>query len=146
MAECPYCSGPVDDGDRFCPRCGERQTDCGDREGVFDPAVVQYLDGVRNGARTFETDSPHHDRFETQLRAAVEDFATLAGTGVDLRAVLNVETLPDLTDPVDPGADTDAATRQVVGLAVLFGLATAGFDSVEGDELLAYDHLLRESL
>lgn len=144
MAECPYCSGPIEQGDRYCPRCGERQTDLEPRAGFLDPEVVQYLDGVRNGARTFDPDSPYHDRFEEQLAAAIGDFSHLAGVEFDLRPVLDLEDLPTDRQPVDPATEADDGTRQLLGLAVLLGLVADAFPETGVDELLAYDRQLRE--
>lgn len=138
MAECPYCSASLTESDRYCPRCGERQTDLQPREGFLDPAVVQYLDGIRNGARTFDPDSPHHDRFETELSAAVGDFAHLSGVDLDLRDVLDIDGPADLSGDIDPAANTDPATQQLLGLAVLLGLINDAFPETGVDELLAY--------
>lgn len=143
MSECPYCGGPISEADRYCPRCGERQTDRGDREGFLDPAVVQYLDGIRNGARTFDPDSPYHDQFEREISAAVGDFAHLLGAGVDLRDVLAVDRSSPVGTPADP-IDSDPATRQLLGLTVLLGLVTESFSGVDSDELLASYHELQE--
>ncbi|QSG15793.1 zinc ribbon domain-containing protein [Halapricum desulfuricans] len=143
MSECPYCGGPIAEDDRYCPRCGERQTDRGDREGFLDPAVVQYLDGIRNGARTFDPDSPYHDRFEREVAAAIGDFAHLLGAGVDLHDVLTVDQSAPIESPVDP-VEADPATRQLLGLAVLLGLATESFSGVDSDELLASYHELQD--
>ncbi|MFB6188347.1 MAG: zinc ribbon domain-containing protein [Halapricum sp.] len=141
MTECPYCGDTVAESDRYCPRCGERQTDLDDRAGFFDPAVVQYLDGVRNGARTFDPDSPYHDQFERELGAAISDFAHLAGIDVDLRDVLDVDADPIDGTPIDP-SDADATRQRLLGLAVLLGLASEAFPETGVDELLAtyYEH------
>lgn len=143
MSECPYCGGPISEADRYCPRCGERQTDRGDREGFLDPAAVQYLDGIRNGARTFDPDSPYHDQFERELSAAVGDFAHLLGAGVDLRDVLAVDRSSPVETPVDP-IDSDPSTQQLLGLTVLLGLVTESFSGVDSDELLASYHELQD--
>lgn len=144
MAECPYCGGSITESDRYCPRCGERQTDLAPRAGFLDPETVQYLDGVRNGARTFDPDSPHHERFEQALSAAVADFAHLAGVDLDLRDVLELDEQPGVTAAIDPVTETDTATQQLVGLAVLLGLASEAFPDTGVDELLATHHQLRE--
>ncbi|MEF8881338.1 MAG: zinc ribbon domain-containing protein [Halapricum sp.] len=143
MAECPYCSGPVSEGDRYCPRCGERQTDREDRDGFFDPPIVQYLDGVRNGARTFDEDSTYHDRFERELGAAVGDFAHLAGVDLDLRETLDIDVEPASGAAIDP-ADADATKRQLLGLAVLLGLVSDAFPETGVDELLTTYYDLRD--
>lgn len=139
MSECPYCGASIDAEDRYCPRCGERQSDRGPRDGFLDPAVVQYLDGVRNGARAFEPDAEIHQRLRTQLAAAIADFGHLAGTDLDLRDVLELTTATEL-EVIDPATETDATTQQVLGLAVLLGLVTDAFPETGGDELLAYAH------
>jgi len=144
MAECPYCSGAVGDEDRYCPRCGERQTDLDDREGVFDPTVVQYLDGVRNGARTFDPQSSYHEQFETELAAAISDFAHLGGIDLDLRDVLELDADPTTGASVDP-TDADATQQQLLGLAVVLALVAEAFPETGVDELLATAYELRES-
>jgi hypothetical protein len=144
MAECPYCSSAVEEADRYCPRCGERQGDLGARDGFLDPAVVQYLDGVRNGARTFDPDSPYHDQFQTELAAAIADFAHLAGIDLDLRAVLDLDAEPTDGASIDP-TDADATQRQLLGLAVLLALVAEAFPETGVDELLATAYELRDS-
>lgn len=143
MAECPYCSAAVEADDRYCPRCGERQTDLQPRSGFLDPAVVQYLDGVRNGARAFDPDSQYHEQFETELRAAVADFAHLDGIDLDLRAVLDLEGEPAETAAADP-VDADASEQQLLGLAVLLALVADAFPATGVDELLASAYERRE--
>lgn len=143
MPECPYCSGSISEADRYCPRCGERQTDLEPRPGFLDARTVQYLDGVRNGARTFDPDSPHHERFEADLAATLADFSHLAGLELDLHAVLDIEDAAALDRPLDPTADADDAGRQVVGLAVMLGLLSEAFPETGVDELLAYHYELR---
>lgn len=132
MAECPYCASSVADDERYCPRCGERLTDLPDREGVFDKQVVQYLDGVRNGARALNPGTAVHERFERQLAAAVGDFAHLADLDVDLRAVLDVDDVP-----AGDALDVDTDGRRLLGLVVMLGLADDAFPGATGDELLA---------
>jgi len=135
MAECPYCASEVADDERYCPRCGERLTDWGDREGIFDREVVRYLDGVRNGARTFDPDAAVHERFEVQLRAAVGDFAHLADLDVDLRAALDLDELPTTSAPtVEPGGPETVGPASL-GLVVLLGLVDQSFHGPDVDEL-----------
>jgi hypothetical protein len=141
MAECPYCGASIDADDRYCPRCSERQGDRGSREGIFDPAVVAYLDGVRNGARALDPDSEYHQRFETQLSAAVADFAHLAGVGPDLAAALDLDALPEAIDPA-----TEADDQQVLGAAVFLGLLTDAVPEPGADELLAYARRVEDSI
>ncbi|QSG05871.1 zinc ribbon domain-containing protein [Halapricum desulfuricans] len=143
MSECPYCGGPIAESDRYCPRCGERQTDRGDREGFLDPVVVQYLDGVRNGARTFDPDSPYHEQFERDVAAAIGDFAHLLDAGADLHDLLAVDRSTRVEPPADP-IDADRPTRQLLGLTVLLGLITESFSGVDADELLANYHDLQD--
>lgn len=143
MAECPYCSAPIEAADRYCPRCGERQTDLEPRAGFLDPDVAQYLDGVRNGARTFDSESAYHDRFEEQLAAAIADFGYLAETDTDLRSVLDLDDVTAPPSSIDPATETDATNRQLLGLAVLMGLVTDAFPEAGVDELLAYYYQLQ---
>jgi len=143
MAECPYCSVAVDDDDRYCPRCGERQTDLKARAGFLDPEVVQYLDGVRNGARPFDPESPYHEQFETDVAAAVADFAHLAGIDLDLHEVLDLDGEPAETAAADP-VEADATDQQLLGLAVLLALVSEAFPETGVDELLASAYERRE--
>lgn len=143
MSECPYCGGPIAESERYCPRCGERQTDDGDRTGFLDPAVVTYLDGIRNGARTFDPDSPYHEQFEQEVAAAVGDFAHLLGAGIDLHDLLSIDRPAAIEPPVDP-VDADRPTQQLLGLTVLLGLITESFSGADADELLASYHDLQE--
>lgn len=143
MAECPYCSEVVADEDRYCPRCGERQTDLEPRAGFLDPTVVQYLDGVRNGARAFDPDSPYHERFETDLEAAVADFAHLGGVDMDLHDVLDLDAEPTDSRVPDP-AEADRTKQQLLGLAVLLGLVADAFPETGVDELLTTYYELRD--
>jgi len=143
MAECSYCGTATDPDDRFCPRCGERQSDRGPRDGFLDPEVVQYLDGVRNGARALDPESDLHRRLQTQLSAAVADFGHLAGVGLDFRETLDLTTASAL-EPTDPVAESDATARQVLGLAVLLGHLSEAFPETGVDELLAYAHEVDE--
>lgn len=140
MGECPYCGASIDADDRYCPRCSERQGDRDSREGIFDPAVVAYLDGVRNGARPLDPESEYHQRFEAQLSAAVADFGHLAGVDPDLSSALGLDALPEA---VDPAADADA--QQVLGAAVFLGLVTDAVPDSGVDELLAYARRIEES-
>lgn len=140
MGECPYCGASIEADDRYCPRCSERQGDRGSRDGIFDPAVVAYLDGVRNGARGLDPDSEYHERFEAQLSAAVGDFGHLAGVSPDLASALDLDGLPDAIDP-----DTDADAQQVLGAAVFLGLLTDAVPDPGVDELLAYARRVEES-
>jgi hypothetical protein len=144
MAECPYCSSAVEEDDRYCPRCGERQGDLETRAGFLDPAIVQYLDGVRNGARTFDPDSPYHDQFQAELSAAVADFAHLAGVDLDLRDVLDLDADPSDGAAIDP-TDADVTQRQLLGLAVILSLVAEAFPETGVDELLATAYELRDS-
>lgn len=132
MAECPYCASDVADDERYCPRCGERLRDLADREGIFDPEVVQYLDGVRNGARAFDPGTDVHGRFETQLEGALGDFAHLADLDVDLRAVLDLDDVP-----APDALNVDTEGRQLLGLVVLVGLVDDAFPGPTADELRA---------
>ena len=143
MAECPYCRAAVEEGDRYCPRCGERQTELQARAGFLDPTVVQYLDGVRNGARPFDPDSQYHEQFEQELRAAVADFAHLDGLDLDLHEALDLDGEPAEAAAADP-VDADDADQQLLGLAVLLALVADAFPETGVDELLASAYERRE--
>ena len=146
MAECPYCSASLTDEDRYCPRCGERQTDLESRDGFLDPETVLYLDGVRNGARPLDPDAPAHQQLEADLGAAIADFGHLAGVDLDLRDSLDIADVTALDSAIDPATETDAGVQQLLGLAVLLGLAADAFPETGVDELLAYQLQLREQL
>jgi len=141
MIECPYCGAESADDARFCDRCGERLSLDGEpRDGFLRRTSVQYLQGVRHGARPLDPSSDYHEALRTDLGAAVADFSYLAGIEtLDLSALLDVE--EGAVEAPDPGhdPDTDLAEndRRALGLLVLLGLLDASFDGLTLDELRA---------
>lgn len=141
MRECPYCGADVEGEARFCDRCGERLgVEDEDREGFLRRTSVQYLQGVRHGARPLDPDSAYHEGLCADLGAAVADWSYLAAIEtLDLATLLGVEDddLAGLDRDRSPDGDLSETDRRVLGLAVLVGLLDDAYEGHTLDELRA---------
>ncbi|WP_135667330.1 zinc ribbon domain-containing protein [Halorhabdus rudnickae] len=141
MIECPYCGADSDEGARFCDRCGERlSVDDESREGFFRRTSVQYLQGVRHGARPLDPSSAYHEALRADLGAAVADLSYLAEIeALDLSELIDLddEDLGALDRDLSPDTDLPEADQRALGLVVLVGLLEDSFEGPTLDELRA---------
>lgn len=140
MVECPYCGGDAEMAARFCDRCGERLQFEEDRAGLLRRSSIQYLQGVRHGARPLDPGSSYHETLQTDLAAAIEDVSYLAGIEpLDLSTVIGVDEndLASLDREVSPDTDLRETDRRALGLAVLTGLLEGAYAGPTLDELRA---------
>ncbi|MFB6200627.1 MAG: zinc ribbon domain-containing protein [Halorhabdus sp.] len=141
MVECPYCGATTEDAARFCDRCGERLVgDEDEREGFLRRQSIQYLQGVRHGARPLDPASAYHEGLAADVSAAVEDVSYLASIdSLDPASLLDVRDrdLVEFAAGRSPDTDLKDIERQALGVAVLVGLLEDGFDSRTLDELRA---------
>ncbi|QGN06129.1 zinc ribbon domain-containing protein [Halorhabdus sp. CBA1104] len=139
MRECPYCGADAEAGARYCDRCGERLVFEGDdRDGFLGRTSVQYLQGVRHGARPLDPSTGYHENLRAELTAAIEDFSHLASVGeLQLSEVLDVDDaqFQALEDDISPDTDLRPATRRALGVAVLVALLEETYDGPMLDEL-----------
>jgi hypothetical protein len=142
MSECPYCGADAEAGARYCDRCGERLVfDDGDRDGFLGRTSIQYLQGVRHGARPLDSSTGYHEDLQAELTAAIEDFSHLANLEeLELSAVLDLDddALDALDTGLSPDADLDPETRRALGVAVLVALLEGTYDGPTLDELQAF--------
>lgn len=141
MMECPYCGVETEAEARFCDRCGERLSfESESRAGFLRRSSIQYLQGVRHGARPLDPSRVHHEQLCADLGAAVEDFSHLAAIdALDLSATIDVDEtdLLALQPDVSPDTDLRERDRRTLGLAVLVELLESSFDGRTLDELQA---------
>ena len=141
MIECPYCGADSAEEARFCDRCGERlSVEEQAREGFLRRTSIQYLQGVRHGARPLDPSSSYHDQLSADVGAGIADLSYLAGLdSLDLSALLGVseEELAALERAATPDSDLSAADRRALGLAVLVGLLDDAYEGRTLDELRA---------
>ncbi|WP_181685488.1 zinc ribbon domain-containing protein [Halorhabdus salina] len=141
MSECPYCGADAEAGARYCDRCGERLVFEGDnRDGFLERTSIQYLQGVRHGARPLDPSTAYHEQLQTELIAAIEDFSHLANVErLALSDVLDVDddALEALEAGVSPDTDLSPAMRRALGVAVLVALLEDTYDGPTLDELQA---------
>lgn len=143
MPECPYCGADATADARYCDRCGERlRFEDDDREGLFRRSSIQYLQGVRHGARPLDPDTDYHQHLQADLRTAVADLSYLAGINdLNLATVLDVDatTLQSADLARSPDTDLDPATRRAMGVATLVVLLSDAYDGPTLDELRVAD-------
>ena len=140
MVECPYCAGDAEPAARFCDRCGERLQFEEDRAGFLRRASIQYLQGVRHGARPLDPEVPYHDQLLADVQAGLADFSHLTAVDeLDLHEVLDIDddTLADLESAPDPDTDLAPDVRQALGVAALVALLENSYDGTTLDEIRA---------
>ena len=141
MIECPYCGADAEDDARYCDRCGERLTfDEDSRDGFLHRSSIQYLQGVRHGARPLDPEVTYHDQLLADVRAGLADFSHLTAVDeLDLHEVLDIDddTLANLTDAPDPDTDLAPDVRQALGVAALVALLENSYDGTTLDEIRA---------
>jgi hypothetical protein len=141
MVECPYCGAESVDDARFCDRCGERLSrSSDDRDGFLRETSIQYLQGVRHGARPLDPESTYHDELQTDLEGAIEDFSYLAGIdALNLSTAVDVDgtAFRSLGTEISPDTDIPDDERRSLGIAVLVGLLDDAYDGRTLDELRA---------
>ncbi|WP_136687333.1 zinc ribbon domain-containing protein [Halorhabdus amylolytica] len=141
MIECPYCGADSDEAARFCDRCGERLSDEAEqREGFLRRSSVQYLQGVRHGARPLDPSSAYHEGLCADLAGAVADLSYLAEVEtLALSDLIDVddEDLGALDRDLSPDTDLPETDRRALGLVVLVGLLEDSFEGRTLDELRA---------
>lgn len=139
MIECPYCGADTDDEARYCNRCGERLAfDEQSREGFLDRSSIQYLQGVRHGARPIDPETTYHTQLREDIQSAFEDFSYLAGIDpLDLHDLLDVdrEALAELDESLSPDTELDPAVRQALGVVALVSLLEDTYEGTTLDEL-----------
>jgi len=141
MIECPYCGADADDPARFCDRCGELLSEESDRrDGFLRRTSIQYLQGVRHGARPLDPSSSYHEGLRTDLGAAVADLSYLAEIeALDLSELIDIdaEDLGALDRDPSPDTELPERDRRALGLVVLVGLLADSFEGPMLDELRA---------
>ncbi|CCQ32819.1 zinc-ribbon domain protein [Halorhabdus tiamatea SARL4B] len=141
MIECPYCGADAEDDARYCDRCGERLSGATEpRDGFLHRSSIQYLQGVRHGARPLDPEVAYHDQLLADVRAGLADFSHLTAVEeLDLHEVLDIDddTLADLGDAPDPDTDLEPDVRQALGVAALVALLENSYDGTTLDEIRA---------
>ncbi|WEL16992.1 Zn-ribbon domain containing protein [Halorhabdus sp. SVX81] len=141
MIECPYCGADAEDDARYCDRCGERLSFAeSSRDGFLRRSSIQYLQGVRHGARPLDPEVTYHEELLTDVQAGLADFSHLTDVDeLDLHEILDIDddTLGDLTDAPSPDTDLDTDVRQALGVAALVALLENSYDGTTLDEIRA---------
>jgi len=141
MIECPYCGADAEDDARYCDRCGERLSFAeSSRDGFLRRSSIQYLQGVRHGARPLDPEVAYHDQLLSDVQAGLADFSHLTDVDeLDLHEILDIDddTLGDLTDAPSPDTDLEPDVRQALGVAALVALLENSYDGTTLDEIRA---------